>query len=69
MTRVQSLLSPTFRGKSQLDVESFRSKWIQKVRQGSAGINSIVRGYHFPVDRTPTYDPIYGEVMGLGEGR
>ena len=38
-------------------------------RSESAEINSIVRSYLYPVNRTPTDDPIYREGMGLGEGR
>ena len=38
-------------------------------RSESAGINSIVRSYLYPVNRTPTDDPMYIEGMGLGEGR
>ena len=33
-------------------------------RSESAGINSTVRSYLYPVNRTPTDDPIYGEGMG-----
>ena len=40
-----------------------------KNRSESAGINSIIRSYLYPVNRTSTDDPIYREGMGLGEGR
>ena len=33
-------------------------------RSESASINSTVRSYLYPVSRTPTDDPIYGEGMG-----
>ena len=42
----------------ELSATSFRS------RSESAGINSTVRCYLYPVNRTPTDDPIYGEGIG-----
>ena len=38
-------------------------------RSKSADINSTVRSYLYPVNRTPTDDLIYGEGMSFGEGR
>ena len=41
---------------------SFRAD--SRSRLESAGSNSTVRSYLYPVNRTPTDDPIYGGVMG-----
>ena len=62
-------LKSTFLRKSQLDVESLWSEWIQEDGQERAGHISTVRGYSYSVNKTPTYDPKNGEIMGLGEGR
>ena len=47
----------------------FRSEQIQKSISESAGINSTIRSYPYPVNRTLTNDPIYGGGNGLGENR
>ena len=38
-------------------------------RSESAGANITVRSYPYPVNRTPTDDPIYGEGMDLDKGK
>ena len=60
---VRSILSLIFRRKKWLLNHSDQSEFIE-----TAGATSIVGSYVYLVNRTPTYDHIYGEVISICEG-
>ena len=69
MARVRSYILAIFSGTSQSAVEFLIPiRWIREAVESKLVIGTV-RSYLYPVHRTPTDDPIYGEGMGLGEGR